>query len=98
MIIFAKICKSIDYKDFILQNVHPAKKQPLNLIPGSVFIPVFAIIPSRKIPGFHPTFAKSTILQNSKIMHFSSVFPYTKLHKIKLLPYCDRAFVCNKVG
>ena len=27
MIIFAKICKSIDYKDFILQNVHPAKKE-----------------------------------------------------------------------
>ena len=25
MIIFTKICKSIDYKDFILQNVHPAK-------------------------------------------------------------------------
>ena len=26
MIIFAKICKSIVYKDFILQNVHPAEK------------------------------------------------------------------------
>lgn len=24
MIIFTKICKSVDYKDFILQNVHPA--------------------------------------------------------------------------
>ena len=24
MKIFTKICKSIDYKDFILQNVHPA--------------------------------------------------------------------------
>ena len=74
------------------------KKQPLNLIPVSVFIPVFAIIPSGKIPEFHPTFAKSSILQNSKIMLLSSVFPFTKLHKIKLLQYCDRAFVCNKVG
>ena len=25
MIIFAKICKPIDYKNFILQNVHPAE-------------------------------------------------------------------------
>ena len=30
MIIFTNVRKSVDYKDFILQNVHPAQIEELN--------------------------------------------------------------------